>query len=85
MTFKEYLVARQRSYSMPVQDFRTYIITDPSVPDFTERAALETFLRSAPSLRVQIHNVIAGQAWSAYESALRRQARSLQNSKPPAA
>jgi hypothetical protein len=73
MTFKEYLASRQRSFSRPVHDFRTYIMTDPSVPDFTERAALETFLKSAPSLSVRIHNVIAGQAWSAYESALKRE------------
>jgi hypothetical protein len=75
MTFKEYLAARQRSYSSPVHDFRTFIVHDPSVPDFTEFAALEAFLATATSQRVRIHNVIARQMWEAYASALKRKGR----------
>jgi hypothetical protein len=73
MTFKEFLASRQRSFSRPVHDFRTYITTDPSVPDFTERAELEAFLANSPSLKVRVHNVIAGQAWNTYRLALKRQ------------
>lgn len=72
MTFREFLAARQRSYSAPVHDFRTYIVNDPSVPDFTEFAALEAFLANATSPRVRMHNVIARQMWEGYASALKR-------------
>jgi hypothetical protein len=63
---------RQRSYSSPVQDFRTYIVNDRSVSDFTEFAALEAFLASSTLQRVRMHNVIARQMWEAYASALKR-------------
>jgi hypothetical protein len=75
MTFREFLAARQRSYSTPVQDFRDYIVSDSSVPDFTEFAALHAFLASSTSQRVRMHNVIARQMWEAYVSALNRKGR----------
>lgn len=72
MTFREFLATRQRSYSSAVHDFRTYIVNDPSVPDFTEFAALAAFLANSTSQRVRIHNVIARQMWDGYASALKR-------------
>jgi hypothetical protein len=72
MTFKEFQAARQRSYSSPVQDFRTYIVTDPCIPDFTDFAALQAFLANSTSQRVRMHNVIARQMWDAYAVALKR-------------
>lgn len=80
MTFKEYLASRPRTFCAPARDFRIYITSDPSVPDFTERLSLETFLASSKSARVRMHNVIATQIWNAYATALKRDCGQLQKS-----
>jgi hypothetical protein len=70
MTFKEFMAARKRSFQSPFEDFRTYIISDPLVPDFTERGALEMFLKKSSSVKIRLHSVVADQAWQAYEAKL---------------